>query len=177
MARIFVPSTVPLLDTTRLKEALVLKPVAAWVSAFLMAGPWQAMMRTIQEILEAVPVVSGSVEVGAQGSAIGTTDVPTPPRRQGTGLNEGLYRVNYYLRTTVPASVSSAFQLTIGWTNGVAITASSAVLNGNTAASVVSGSIVVYADLDTHITYAVSYASVGVPDAQFMLQLSVEELP
>lgn len=177
MARIFMPWTSPLLSLERLKSAFVIRAMDQLSSALLLSTAWQATLRTVQELLEAVPVVSGFVEVDAQGSAISTTNVPAPPRKNGTGLAEGTYRVSYYLRTVTPGGVSSSFQLTLGWTDGgVAQSMTSAALNGNTTTSVVQGSAYLHVDTDSAVTYAVTYASTPA-GAEFSLFLDLEMLP
>ncbi len=177
MARIFMPWKAPLLSMERVTDTFVTRSVDKLMDALLMSTAWQATMRSVQSLLETTPMVSGSVEVDAQGSAIGTTDVPTPPRPQGTGLAEGLYRLNYYLRTTTPGGASSAFQLTVGWIDGgVAQTLQSANVNGNTTTSLAQGSFVLHVDTDTKVTYAVSYASTPA-GAAYDLFLDLEMLP
>lgn len=89
----------------------------------------------------------------------------------------GLYRVSWYFRITRAATTSSAVRLTLGWVDATrAMTFQGANINGNTLDSYESGTLIVLADIDTFLTYAASYSSVGATSAGFELSITVEAL-
>lgn len=95
------------------------------------------------------------VQVSTQAAAIAANALVT-----STALP--LYRISYALRIAIPAGVSSAAQVTIGWTQGgVAQTRVGANVTGNTDTSNDSDVFLIRPDAGTVVTYAVSYASVG----------------
>lgn len=94
-----------------------------------------------------------------------------------TAAPSTLYRVNYLLRVSQAAGVSSAMQLTVTWTQGgIVQTKTSANVNGNTTTSLDTGCFLVRPDAGTNVTYAISYASNPGGAAQFDYDLSAEAL-
>lgn len=89
----------------------------------------------------------------------------------------GLYRVAVYVRVTTPAGTSSSVTVTIAWTDGgVACSHSFSAVTGNLETSVGGGEIIIRADEDSEITYAVVYSSSGTPAMAYRLDLSCEAL-
>lgn len=75
-------------------------------------------------------------------------------------LTAGLYRVTYFLRVTSPDGVSSAAQVTLGWTeSGLALTKVGTNLTGDTSGSYDTQSVLVQVDAPTNITIKTTYAS------------------
>lgn len=72
----------------------------------------------------------------------------------------GLYRVAYYLRKTVADGVSSSLQMTVGFVDhGGALTEVFPALTTDTASAHQSGSVLIWADATSTISYAIAYAS------------------
>lgn len=88
-----------------------------------------------------------------------------------------LYRIGYDLRISLAGGVSSAAQVTIGWTEGgVSQTRVGSNVNGNTTTSTDSLVCQIRPDAGTVITYAVSYASAGVPAMEFSFDIVGEAI-
>jgi hypothetical protein len=103
--------------------------------------------------------------------AVAPTPIPTD------SLSEGLYRVTYYLRITVPASTSSAIQVAIGWTDGaVSCSIEAEELTTNTVGTVQSNTLMIRCDQAAPITFAVEYTSVGGTPMQYNLFIMVEQV-
>jgi len=93
-------------------------------------------------------------ELFSQSNSIGTTPIPTDT------LNEGLYRLTYYIRVASPAAVTSSLQVTLGWVDGaVACFQQFPAITGNTTGTLQSNTIMVRNDQGSPLTYAVQYAS------------------
>lgn len=108
-----------------------------------------------QEIQNAFVLVPTAFSLGltAQNASIATTSLLTTPA-------SGLYRISYYLRKTVADGVSSSLTFTWGWTQGgTPLTETAAALTTDTASAHQEGSILVQADANSDLTYAVLYAS------------------
>lgn len=92
-------------------------------------------------------------------------------------VSSPLYRISYALRVATAAGVSSAAQVTIGWTEGgIAQTRVGANVNGNTTTSKDTDVFLIRPDAGTVVTYAVSYASVGGPAMAFTVDVVAEAL-
>ena len=90
---------------------------------------------------------------------------------------EGWYRVSYYMRKTAADGVSSSLTMTLGWTDhGTALTQSFAALTLDTTGAFQSGSILVYCDAYSGITFAVAYASNTPGLMAYMSNVTVEQL-
>lgn len=134
--------------------------------------PWLAWFRDLSNQVNAAPFRVQTVSLVGQGAAIPTTSLPI------ASLPTGLYRVTFALRVTRAATTSSSATVTIGWPDGtIACTQAFAAVTGNTTATVQSGTVLVRADNDGPITYAVAYASVGGTSMQFALDVCVEAIP
>jgi hypothetical protein len=105
--------------------------------------------------LGTAPSLVHHVAVTGKTAAIGTTSIPT-----GT-LSAGVYRLSWQLRITSAAGVSSAIQITLGWTShSVAHTYVGTTVNGNTTATHESAPpLLIAVDAGSPVTYAISYAS------------------
>jgi hypothetical protein len=102
--------------------------------------------------------------------------IPTTPMTLGA-LPAGLYRVSYYLRVTQAASLASAAQVTLSWTEqGVPLTLAGEALDANDVSAVRVGTILVMIDANTAIGYAVDYTSDGATPAQYRLRIVVERV-
>ena len=129
---------------------------------------WRCVIlgRRESTLKETVALAGQAADVAA------TTLVVAPPSPPQT-----LYRVAWYVRVTTAASVSSSVQVTVGWTDGgVVQSTSGAALTGNTTTTQESGSVLVSADAETDVTYAVAYTSVGT-DMAYALSVVVEAIP
>ena len=144
-------------------------------------------------VYNGIPTVSGgqpaeyaTVDLVGQDAAISATDLYTP-------LATGMFRISVYAKVTTPDGASSSLGgsagLTIGYTDGtdsvpqttVAQLATqagaAAIVNaGNTTATKLLGSVVIFAKTGVPITYAFDYAS-GTPAAMaYEIHLKVEAL-
>lgn len=143
------------------------KPVQQFAS-----HPWSAWFEQVHQAVNASAGIVGAVDVKVKEAAITTTAVTT-----AAPLVAGMYRVSYVVRVTRAATTSSGVQVTVGWTDGVALTRAGAALTGNTTSTYETESFLVRVDAGTTITYAVAYASVGATSMQYSLDVSVEILP
>lgn len=119
----------------------------------------------------------------AQGAAISTTTLFTPAAT-------GFYRINIYAKVTRAATTSSTLgAVTIGYTDGSDSVAQTIVAGlmtqlgaiattntGNTTASKLLGSIVIFALTGVAVTFAVAYVSSGATTMQFESHLVAEAL-
>ena len=111
-----------------------------------------------------------------QTAAITTTTLITTP-----AANPGLYRVSFFAQTTTTADAADTLDtLTIGYTAGSTartdeILGGSVDLTSSTARA--QGSLTIYADVSTTITYATTYTDAGgsTPGAYFLI-ISVEKI-
>ena len=100
--------------------------------------------------------VAAPTSLTGQSASIGATSI-VPGQ-----VASGLYRLAYYARVTQAATVSSSLTVTLGWTDhGQALTVSGAAMVANDVTIPQSGTIMVYLDALTPITYATTYASAG----------------
>lgn len=112
---------------------------------------WRDLTSRVESAAFAAP--GQIVSVSAQSAAILATALVV-------STAQPIYRVSYDLRIAIAAGVSSAAQVTIGWTQGgIAQTYTGANVNGNTTTSRDSGVVILRPDAGTVITYAASYAS------------------
>ncbi len=140
----------------------------------------------IATVSNGVPAEYATVDLTAQTAAKTATTIYTPTAT-------GMYRVSVYLQVTTAASTSSV----LGGTTGVVVTyndgdgnvaqsdtvalmttAGAVALNsaGNTTATNLNGSTIIYAKTGVAIQYAIDYTSVGVTPMQFAAHLKVEAL-
>ena len=129
----------------------------------LVADIWNRWFQEISKRLaNALWVVSGTA-LTAQGATIAPTVFSEP-------IPAGLYRVEYYMRVTQAASVSSSATFTVNWTDGAAAqTYSWAAMTGNTTTTAQSAATLVHADSGSQVGYAVTYASSGATPMLFRL--------
>jgi|SRR5580765_1030892 len=99
-------------------------------------------------------VLGTRINLTNQGASLPLTAFPTP------ALTGGLVRVSWYLRITATDPVSSAINVTIGYTEShIALTIPSAPLTGNTLTTVQTGTVLVLTDQGSAVTYRTTYAS------------------
>lgn len=129
-------------------------------------------MRGIRQDLDLAPSGFNPVSETAQNASIATTSLPTDG-----DLSSGLYRVTYYARITTAAGVSSSLTVTFGWTDGaITQTHSGAAITGNTTTTWQTGSILIYVDAASPITYSASYSSNPAGAMRFNLFVTLERL-
>lgn len=138
--------------------------------AYHMTEPFVKYFGQFGEQLANAPQRVQTVSAASQSGAIATSTL-----NQGVTA-AGLFRITYYEIITVPASVSSSLQVTFSWTtNGVAQTLSETAITGNTTTTFQSGTLTVYADGNTPITYSAAYGSVGTA-MSYSLYITLEAL-
>lgn len=116
--------------------------------------------------------VGQPVQLSTQSASIGATDF------SGGTLAGGLYRINYYVRVTQAASVSSSITVSFDWSDGgVAITYPGTAEAGNTTATYHSDTFPIHVDSLSPIRYSTTYASVGGTPMQYQLFCVLEAMP
>lgn len=151
-------SPIPFDDKVITKAA---KITTAWVDWFL-----DLLTRVNQTARRVV-----SVALETQIATIATTSVPTGD------ATAGLFRVTYYAAITTPATTSSELTITLGWTDrGVSKSKTFALINGNTADTTQSDSLLMRCDQAILLTYAALYNSVGGTVMQYSLDVVVESM-
>jgi hypothetical protein len=126
---------------------------------------WQSLVNAFQ-----LAATRASLAELTKGAAIGTTIA-------WTTAQAGVFRVSWYLRKTVADGVSSSLTITIGWTDKAAAeTQAGAALAADTNVAQQNGSVVVRADANTSLTYAVAYASNTPGAMKFDVVVVVEEM-
>lgn len=153
-----------------LAPAPIRHPVTAGTPP-LATRPWVLWLSDLVLLIYKLAVQSDRVSLVAQGASI----VVTPLRVAADTVR---LRVEYFLRVTRAATVSSGAQVTISWASGgVALTWVGGANTGNTTSTYESQSMVVAVDAGTAVTYEVAYASAGATSMQFALDVMVEALP
>lgn len=116
--------------------------------------------------------VPSRVKLTGQHAAIGAT-----PLQLG-GTSAPFVRVSWYIRVTTKDPVSSAVQVTIGWTeNGTAQSVNGQNLTGNSTTTLETGTAFVQIDANSSPTYSTSYSSNTPGTMQYLLDVQVEALP
>ena len=124
---------------------------------------WNRWFSQMLTSLESCMSVAGSTTLTGQAASIGATAF-------GDALPAGLYRVEYHMRVTQAATVSSSLTFTVSWTDGgVAQSYSWAAMTGNTTATAQSAATLVHVDPGSSVSYATSYASAGATPMQYRL--------
>jgi len=132
--------------------------------------PWQVWLRGVTDALNAAPQVQTSVTGTPTGASIGTTTLLAD-----TG-SAGVFRVSWFLRITQAATTSSSVAVTVGFTDGVALTISGTAVTGNTTTTIQQQSVIVRCDSASAITYSTTYSSVGATPMQYALSVVVERV-
>lgn len=116
----------------------------------------------------AAPQVVDAVSLIGQGAAIVATNLVQ-------NASAGTYRISWYLRITRSATVSSAVQITIGWTDGgVGLAKIGTNVAGNTTSSLDQGMLIATVQGLSALTYAVSYSTSGATAAQYAVYVIAE---
>jgi hypothetical protein len=116
-------------------------------------------------------VLGTRINLTKQAASIGLTPFPTP------ALSGGLIRVSWYLRITTIDPVSSAINVTIGYTEShLALSIASTPLTGNTLSTVQTGTVLVMTDQGSAITYRTTYASNTPGTMQYRFAAVVEQV-
>lgn len=128
-------------------------------------------MTALQSDVNAAPTRTNTpVQLTAQAASITTTAIGSPTA-------DGLYLVQWYARITRAATVSSSLTLTFGWTDHTqALTAPQAAITGNTVTTTQSGSLLLFSDASSPVTYAATYASSGTTTMQYALYVALSQV-
>lgn len=134
-----------------------------------MTQPWIDWFGPVLQDLDNAPARVMSVALEDQEASIAAQPM-------GAGLSSGLYRVSWYARITRAGTVSSGLTVTIGFEeSSVVLSTAGALINGNTTATIQSGSVLLRCDGGS-LTYATTYASAGATTMQYRLDLIVEQV-
>lgn len=117
--------------------------------------------------LDLPKLTAGTLALSAQTAAI-------PATTFYTARNAGLYRINYYIKTTQAGSAGTA-TLQLGWFDPVATGVNATAINATVLDNQTSGTVVAYCDDDTVIQYVVVFAGVT-GSFEYRLTASVERL-
>lgn len=140
----------------------------------------------ISTVSNGVPSEYATVDLTTQAAAISATTIYTP-------ITTGMFRISVYLQVTRAASTSSILGGATGvvityhdgdgnvaQTNTVALATTAGAIAvtsaGNSTATNLSGTLLIYANSSTAIQYAIGYTSVGGTTMQFAAHLKVEAL-
>ncbi len=94
-----------------------------------------------------------------------------------TTLDTGIYRISYYMEKTVADGVNSSLTLTLGWTdNNKAFTQAFAALVLDTTLAFQQDSIVVRAQGNSDLTFAIQYSSNTPGRMTYSADIAVERL-
>lgn len=136
--------------------------------AFL-SRAWGFFFQTLVNVYNRCPNRVGQTNLEAQEASIGATDLA-----DGT-LGAGFYRLSYYARVTRAATTSSSLTVTLQWTDsGVGMSQSGAAVTGNLTTSGQTGTVLIYSDGASPITYSTTYASVGATTMTYRLGVVLE---
>lgn len=128
--------------------------------------PWLTYLGRLPLTLDSAPVRVGFRALTDQAASIASTNIAP------AGLPAGLYRIEFHMRVTVPATVSSTITFAAAWTDGgVAQSYAWAALVGNTTTSAQSAGTLIHIDAGTAVNYTVTYGSVGATAMQYRLDV------
>lgn len=137
----------------------------------LITDPWVKWFQTQTQTIQSTPQSAGSVSLTNQSASIAATAIPSG------SLSSGVFRVSYYNRVTQAATTSSGLQMIFGWTDsGIACSKTFTNVTGNTTATTDTGTLLIYADSASPITYSTVYASVGGTVMKYKLIVVLEQV-
>ena len=139
----------------------------------IVTADWLLWFFAIYSILVAGTQTVGSpLTLTNQGAAIGLTTLTLP------NLQNGRYRIGWFIQVTTPDGAGSAVQLTIGFTsNTQALTRTFANINGDTLTTFDTDALaLVQIDQNTAITYQTTYSSTTPGKMKYLLQIAVESV-
>ena len=140
------------------------------VAQGILTQPWQIWLRGVVDALNASSQVQKSVTGTPTGSSITTTALLAD-----TG-SAGVFRVSWFLRITQAATTSSSVAVSVGFTDGVALTISGSAVTGNTTTTIQQQTILVRCDANSALTYSTTYSSVGATSMQYAVSVVVERV-
>lgn len=130
---------------------------------------WFYQIYTI--LLNAAQRVAPALTLEGQSAAIGLSTLPLP------ALANGTYRVDWYIRVTVPDGAGSSVALTVGFTeSAIAFTEAFPAITGDTITAFGNGTMFVVLDQNAAITYQTAYSSTTPNKMQYRLTLVVEQV-
>lgn len=141
---------------------------------------WIKWLQSVAKALNAAPLIVGNLWSIANVASIAAATIPVTATSTASAPNQvgnGLYRISWYLRVSIPSSGTSTIQLILGWVSGgVTMQQVNAAVTGNATTSYQSGSIAVQTDAGSELTYQTIYGSIGITDMQYELYITVEEI-
>jgi hypothetical protein len=137
----------------------------------ILTGPYLEYLTRLSDTVDTSNARVGSVEIATQGASITATDF------SGGNIKAGLYQISYSVQITRAATTSSSITVTFQWTrNGVTQTFARAAVTGNTTATHDEFVIPIKADVNSPVTYATTYASVGATSMQYELAIVLSKI-
>ncbi len=140
------------------------------VAQGILTQPWQVWLRGVTDALNAGPQVQSSVTGTPTGGSISTTTLLAD-----TG-SAGVFRVSWFLRITQAATTSSSVAVSVGFTDGVALTISGSAVTGNTTTTIQQQTVLVRCDANSALTCSTTYSSVGATSMQYAVSVVVERV-
>lgn len=130
---------------------------------------WQQFLSTVSQTVSLQPVKTKTVNLTGQNAAIAATDLT------GGAISTGLYRVTFFAAITTADGVASSLTVTLSFTNfGLAKSQSGSAITGDTNTTTQSGTLMIYADSATPITYSTAYVSTTPGKMHYALSLVLE---
>jgi hypothetical protein len=137
----------------------------------LITEPWVKFFSAQSQSVSQAPTRIQAISLTGQFSNIAASDLTA-----GGGA-AGLYRLTYYMRITRAATLNSNLTFTAGWTDdGVPQSISGAGVTGNTTTSLETGTVLIYSDPISPITYATTYVSAGATAMNYKLSVTLEQI-
>lgn len=122
-------------------------------------------------VVASVQSVGNPVRLTGQGAAIGSTTIALP------SLQNGQYRVSWYIRITTPDAVNSSVAVTIGFTESAQpLSKTFAAITGNTVTTFDQSDMFIEVDQNTALTYSTTYASNTPGAMKYRLTIAVESV-
>lgn len=136
-----------------------------------LSNGWGAFIVQILDVLGLAPTVQGRALLVDRAASISATDLT-----DGT-WGAGLYRATYYARITTAATTNSSLTVTFSWTDHTqAVSAAGAAITGNTVTTLQTGTVLLYSDPASPITYATTYATSGATPMEYQLYVTLERV-
>lgn len=123
-------------------------------------------------IVSSVQAVGHAVSLVGQGASIGSTTIALP------SLQNGLYRISWFARVTVPDGAGSSLAVTIGFTDTAQpLSKTFSAMTGDTIVTFDTQSLpLVQIDQNTAITYSTTYSSTTPGKMKYSLSITVESV-
>jgi hypothetical protein len=147
-------------------------PISSSDPQSIVTSDWLLWFFAIYGILtSSTQTVGTPLALTGQGAAIGLSTLTLP------ALQNGRYRVSWYIHISAPDGAGSSVQLTIGFTQGAqALTKTFPAITGDTLTTFDQASMFILIDQNTGITYQTAYSSTTPGKMKYSLNIAVESV-